>query len=139
MMFNSVNDKVMKEVKNIRSKWLTVRVDQTEHELVLKQFKKTTETHLSKYIRKIILGQPMIGRVRNDSLQEVVIVLNRMQKDLNGIANNYNQMIHRLHISDTRSELLLWIKLYESQRELLFENIRVIKECIEKTSEKWLQ
>lgn len=129
----------MKEEKNIKSKWLTVRIDQAEHEFILKQFRKTTESHLSKYVRKIILGQPMIGRVRNDSLQEVVAVLNRMQKDLNGIANNYNQMVHKLHISDTRSEVLLWIKMYGSQRELLFENIQIIKEYIAKTSEKWLQ
>ncbi len=136
---NSENDRVMKEEKNNRLKWLTVRVSEPEHAAIQKQFKQTTERKLSAYVRKILLGKPMIKEVRNASLQEVIAVLARMQKDLNGLTNNYNQMVHKLHISDTKAELKAWIDLYEKEKKILFFQIETISGYIAKSSEKWLQ
>lgn len=129
----------MKEEKNNRLKWLTVRVSESEYAAIQKQFQQTKERKLSVYVRNILLGKPMIKEVRNTSLQEVIAVLIRMQKDLNGIANNYNQMVHRLHISNTKAELKAWIDLYEREKKKLFFDIELISDYIRKTSEKWLQ
>lgn len=122
-----------------RSKWLTVRVSSAEYQAIQKQFQQTTERKLSAYARKILLGQPMIKEVRNASLQEVIAVLVRMQKDLNGIGNNYNQMVHRLHISDTKAELKVWIERYEKEKKILFFHIETISGYIKKSAEKWLR
>ncbi|OJV50961.1 MAG: hypothetical protein BGO31_10870 [Bacteroidetes bacterium 43-16] len=129
----------MKEEKNNRLKWLTVRVSEPEYAAIQKQFKQTTERKLSVYVRKILLGKPMIAEVRDASLQEIIFVLIRMQKDLNGIANNYNQMVHKLHISDTKAELKAWINLYEKEKKILNLHIETISEYVKKTSQKWLR
>lgn len=136
---NSEKDIVMKEEKNNRLKWLTVRVSEAEHAAIQKQFQQTTERKLSAYVRKILLGKPMIADVRDASLQEIISVLIRMQKDLNGIGNNYNQMVHKLHISDTKSQLKAWIDLYEKEKKTLFFHIETISEYLKKTSQKWLR
>ena len=129
----------MKEKQNNRLKWLTVRVSEAEYAAIQKQFQQTTERKLSAYVRKILLGKPMIKEVRNASLQEVIAVLARMQKDLNGLTNNYNQMVHRLHISDTKAELKSWVELYEKEKKSLFFHIETLSSYIEKTSERWLR
>lgn len=129
----------MKEDENNRLKWLTVRVSEKEYAAIQKQFQQTTERKLSAYVRKILLGKPMIKEVRNASLQEIVAVLAKMQKDLNGLANNYNQMVHKLHITDTKAELKAWIEQYEREKKILYFHIETISSYIGKTSEKWLQ
>lgn len=138
LMNNSENDTVMKEKKNNRLKWLTVRVSEAEYAAIQKQFQQTTERKLSSYARNILLGKPMIAEVRDASLQEVISILIRMQKDFNGVANNYNQMVHKLHISDTKAELKAWIDLYEREKVKLFFHMETINDYVNKTSKKWL-
>lgn len=125
--------------KNLKNKWLHVRFDEGEHKRLMVQFSRTTETHLSKYARKILLGKPMIGRTRDESLKDIITLLSRLQKDLNGIGNNYNQMVHKLHITDNFPEVRAWIITYEIEKEALFESIDTIKKFVAKTSEKWLR
>lgn len=129
----------MERKKNIRNKWLHLRLDEAEHQQLINQFNSTTERHLSQYARKILLGKPMIKMVKDTGLQDIQAVLFKMQKDLNGIGNNYNQMLHRLHLSDTCSEVRIWVKKYEIEKKTLFEAIKTIKEYLGKTSQKWLQ
>lgn len=129
----------MKEKLNIRNKWLHIRLNDEEHAIVNKQFKSTTETHLSTYARKLLLGNPMIKRVRDESLNDIITILAKLQKDINGIGNNYNQMVHKLHISDTVPQIRKWVMEYEKEKEKLHENIQEIKQFIEQTSKKWLR
>lgn len=125
--------------ENRKNKWITVRLSEEDYNFIRKQFQQTTERKLSAYARKILLGKPMIKEVRNASLQEIITIMVRMQKDLNGVTNNYNQMVHRLHITDTRAEIKAWIDLYEKEKNTLFSIIETISGYIGKTCEKWLQ
>lgn len=125
--------------KNIKNRWLHIRLDEAEHRLISEQFSRTTETHLSKFARKILLGKPMIARTRDESLKDIISILSSLQKDLNGIGNNYNQMVHRLHIYDKQSDIKSWVDKYEKEKEKLFGDIEKIKVFIAKTSEKWLR
>lgn len=129
----------MEKKKNIKNKWLHVRLDDDEHRQLMAQFSKTTERKLGRYARKVLLGNPVVSIYRNQSLDDIIVILTKLQKDLNGIANNYNQMVHKLHTSDTKGELKAWVNLYEKQREVLFDNIQFIKDYIRKTGVKWLQ
>lgn len=124
---------------NIKNKWLHLRLDEAEYKLMISQFKKTTEPHLSKYARKILLGKPMIGRTRDESLHDIIIALNALQKDLNGIGNNYNQMLHKLHMTDSKSEVKAWLIQYELEKKVLFESVNSIKSFITETAKLWLQ
>ncbi|HEY9560590.1 MAG TPA: plasmid mobilization relaxosome protein MobC [Anseongella sp.] len=129
----------MEKTKNIKNKWLHLRLDEAEHRQLVKQFSRTTETHLSKYARKILLGKPMIARTRDESLKDIIVVLTRLQKDLNGVGNNYNQMLHKLHIMDEYEEIKAWVISYELEKRSLFESIEIMKGFIAKTSERWLR
>lgn len=128
----------MKEEQINKTKWITVRVSEKEYTAIQKLFKGTTERKFSSYLRNVLLQRPMIKEVRNTSLQEVITVLIRMQKDLNGLTNNYNQMVRRLHISDTKAELRQWIESYEQEKSALFNQVESIELYIKKTSDLWL-
>lgn len=129
----------MSESKIIKNRWLHVRLDEAEYNLLLNEFKKTTETHLSKYARKVLFRKPVIARTRDESLKDIIETLSKLQKDLNGIGNNYNQMLHKLHLSDSALEVKRWIVQYELEKKMLFEQISTVKEFIAKSAAKWLQ
>ena len=125
--------------KNIRNKWLTVRVSEEEYKSVKGNFESTTERKLSTYARKVLLGKPLVKEVRDASLQEVIVVLSKLQQDLNGLSNNFNQMVRKLHISDTQSQLKAWVEMYEKEKQLLFLQVEAINVFIKKSAEKWLR
>lgn len=129
----------MKEDKNYRNKWLHLRLDEKEYQLLLENFSKTTEKKLSRYARKVFLAQPLTVIHRNGSLDELIAVLSKVQNDLNGVANNYNQMVHKLHMSDHAAEIKVWISMYEKEKELLFSSIAEIKSLINEGARQWLQ
>lgn len=136
---NSENEIVMKETKILKNRWLHIRLDEAEYNLLHRKHKKSTERYISQYARKILLGEPIIARVRNESLQEIVTVLNKLQKDLNGIGNNYNQMLHKLHVLDRLPEYKAWIMAQEKDGERMKNNIQEIRDIVTQTAEKWLQ
>lgn len=129
----------MKEDKKNRTKWLHVRLSEAEESRLKEKFQLTTETVLSDYIRKVILGKPMIKAVRDQSLQDVVAILSKLQKDLNGVANNFNQTVKKLHTykEDTSiAATLLTLKLDEKN---LLKAVTEMQSYIRQTHAKWLQ
>ena len=122
-----------------KNKWLHIRLDEDEYKLLTDNFSRTTEKKLSRYARKIFLAKPVTVIHRDGSLDELIAVLVKVQNDLNGIANNYNQMVHRLHISDTDMQVKAWITEYEKQRETLFDTIENTKQIISEGAKLWLQ
>lgn len=129
----------MEKKKKIRDRWLHLRLNEEEYTKLLKQFQQTGERKLSAYSRKILMGKPMIKEVRNASLQEVLAVLMKLQNDLNGIANNYNQMIKKLHTTSSEVGLRLWLRSCEKQWDQTVNQIKLVSEFVSKTGEKWLQ
>lgn len=138
-IFKCVNDNVMKKELKKKDKWLHIRLDEDDLLKLQKMQLRTTEKYISNYVRKVMFNKPIIARTRDESLNEIITVLTKLQKDLNGIGNNYNQMLHRLHLSSSVAEVQLWLKLYEKQKLEMFDCIDVIKVFIAKTAEKWLQ
>ncbi|RQO30401.1 plasmid mobilization relaxosome protein MobC [Taibaiella sp. KBW10] len=129
----------MEEQKNIRNKWLHLRLNEGEYALLLQHFNKTTERQLSVYARKILLSKPMIASVRDEGLQDILVVLSKLQKDFNGVGNNYNQMIHKLHLMVALPEFRDWILRYEKEKLVLFSAIELIRDYVVKTGEVWLR
>lgn len=129
----------MEKNKKIRDKWLHVRLNVEEYDQLSNQFQQTSERKLSAYSRKILLGKPMIKEVRNASLQEVLATLIKLQNDLNGIANNYNQMVKKLHTTGTDLGVRLWVRSCEKQWDLMVRHINEVSLYVSKTGEKWLQ
>ncbi len=116
-----------------------VRLEEAEYDTLISRQKKTTERNLSAYIRKILAGKPMIKSVQSESLREVIVTLSLLQKDLNGIGNNYNQMVKRLHTIDRIPEIKAWMQTYLNERQHILDATITLKECLDKTAQKWLQ
>ncbi|WON93814.1 plasmid mobilization protein [Sphingobacterium sp. UGAL515B_05] len=129
----------MKENKNNKTKMIFVRLEEAEYDTLINRQKKTTERNLSAYIRKILAGKPMIKSVQNESLHEVIVTLSLLQKDLNGIGNNYNQMVKRLHTTDKIPEIKVWMQHYLDERQHIIDATITLKEYLDKTAQKWLQ
>lgn len=128
-----------RRTKKIRKRWLHVRLDDTEHQLMMDNLSSTTEKKLSTYARKILLSQPVTVVHRDGSMDALIAVLVRVQNDLNGVANNYNQMVHKLHMAGHCTEVKQWLSFYEKEKHELFESISQIKEVITIAARKWLQ
>lgn len=129
----------MKDKTNIRDKWLHVRLNKEEYDQLKRSFERTTEQKLSVYARKILLGKPMIQGTRDRSLEDILAVLVKLRKDLNGIGNNYNQVVHKLHTLDHIYEFKAWIRMHEQEQKSILANIKSIRDYIDKTAVKWLQ
>lgn len=128
----------MKENES-RTKWLHVRLTEAEHRKIQASFKKTTETRLSEYVRRMILGKPMIGAVRNQSLQDILAELMKLRSDLNGAANNFNQAVKRLHTLRESAPITTYLVTFMAHEKQLLRMVTEMRDYIRKTQEKWLQ
>ncbi|MFH6999408.1 plasmid mobilization protein [Flavobacterium sp. FlaQc-57] len=129
----------MEPVKNNRTKWLHLRLNADEFELIQKQFKKTTCRKLSDFARKNLLQKPMVLKYRNQSLDELIQELIQLRFQLNAVGNNFNQSVKKLHTIAEISDLKKWMTAFESDKKGLFETVEKIKTNIENLSQKWLQ
>lgn len=133
------NETVMSEQNNNRTKWLHLRLRQEEYDKLHKQFKKTTCRKLSDYARKILLGKPVTSTYRNQSLDDFMAEAMRLRNELNGIGNNFNQAVKKLHTLHQITEFRSWIITYELEKQTLLNKVEEIKNYIQKIAEKWLQ
>jgi thiaminase len=125
--------------KENRTKWIHVRLTEAELQTLQENFKRTTERKLSAYTRNILLGKPMIKGVRNKTAEDLMQHFVQLLKTLNGIANNYNQAVHKLHLLNQDNQYKSWIRTHDSQRLSLLDNIRDIKTFMNKAVAVWLQ
>lgn len=138
-MLTCIKEIVMKENPNIKNKWLHLRLSEEEFEMLQKAFANTTERKLSKYARNILLGKPMIAGHRNLSLDSLIIEFSTLVKTLNGLANNFNQSVHKLHTLDAVPDIKAWTGGHDRDKTALLQSIEIIKAYLKETSVKWLQ
>lgn len=129
----------MKEKNNNLTEVLNIRVSKEDHQRVKTLFSKTTECKLSSYLRKLILKEPLVKAVRNQSLEEIIQTLTQLQSDLNGLANNYNQAVKKLHTYRNADEVAIWLITQKPVYDKVLVDIATIKSYIQKTAELWLQ
>lgn len=129
----------MQQQKDNRTKWLHLRLNPQEYERLYKGFQKTTCRKMSDYSRRILLGKPLIGTYRNQSLDDFMTEMMQLRSELNSIGNNFNQVVKKLHTLHFTSELKDWFLTSESQRRVLLDKVDQIKICINKIADQWLQ
>lgn len=130
---------MMKDHNKNRSRWLHLRLTDAEFEILHKGFHKSTCPKLSDYARKNLMQKPLVMKYRNESLDELISEFILLRKDLNGIGNNFNQAVKKLHSLVHIPEFKQWIISHELEKKVLFNSIEQIKKHIQKLSEKWLQ
>lgn len=118
----------MKKNSEVKKKWVTIRMNQSEYEKLQALYKKSTCRGLSEYLRKIALQKPITIRYRNESEDEILAALLKIKKELNAIGNNFNQAVHKLHMLDRIPEFRTWLVTHEITRQTVEKSIVEIKE-----------
>ena len=130
----------MKKQKNeVRKKMVVVRMNIAEFEQLEKIQKQTTERDISGYLRSVSLKQPVTVKYRNQSADDFLMQMLELKKELNGIGNNFNQAVHKLHLLDKIPEFRGWINQYVSLHKAFLFKIDEIEIRLNKVYEQWLQ
>ena len=104
----------MKETNKIRSKWLTLRLNEDEEKKLLQLYSRTTSSGLSEYARDVLLRAPINVLYRNQTADEFLEEMILLKKELNAIGNNFNQAVHKLHTLDRDAQIKAWAVLNEA-------------------------
>ena len=129
----------MKEKKQIRNRWLHIRLNDSELQIINSFRSKTTNAKLSDYARKILLQKPVIVRYRNQSADELLAVMIQLKNELRAIGHNYNQAIHRLHTLQHLPDIRAWVITHEKSRDSFLQKTEDIKITMNKIYESWSQ
>jgi len=129
----------MKEIKKVRNKWLTIRVNEKEYNTIHDLYKKTTSQSISEFARNILLKKPVIIKYRNQSADEFLSEMIVLKNELNAIGNNYNQAVHRLHILDRIPEIKTWLLIHEALYKSFSKKVEEIKIQMNQIYQSWLQ
>jgi hypothetical protein len=128
-----------KQENEVRRKMVVTRMNQFEFEKMESFRKQSTERSLSNYIRKVVTQKPVTMNYRNQSADDFLDQMLELKKDLNGIGNNFNQAVHKLHILDKIPEFREWIYQYETLHKKLAEKVEEIKLRMNQLYNQWLQ
>lgn len=128
-----------KQENEVRKIFIKVRMNEQEVNQVKKKQRQTTERSLSEYIRAVCMQEPVTVKYRNQSADDFLKQMLELKKDLNGIGNNFNKVVHKLHILDTIPEFREWIFQYLTLHKNLVEKVEIIKARMNQIYEQWLQ
>lgn len=117
---------------------LKIRINSQEKKLIDQYRQKSTEKTISNYIRKLALQKPITIRYRNESADEFLHEMIDLKKQLNGIGNNFNQAVHKLHTLERIPEFRHWIQEQQMTQKVLINSIESIGIRINKLYEQWL-
>lgn len=129
----------MKEKKKVRTKWLTIRLNEDEENKLQKLYSKTTANSLSEYARDVILKDPVKILYRNQSADDFLAEMILLKKELNAIGNNFNQVVHKLHTLDHIHDIKAWAVLNEMSKKTFLKKTDEINEKLQEIYELWLQ
>ncbi len=129
----------MSEIKKNHSKWLHIRLKEEEYNKIHKKYEASTCRKLSEYARRILLDKTITVNQRNQSLDDFMAEMIRLRNELNGVCNNFNQAVKRLHTLQKIEEYKSWLILFETTRKILLDKTENIKQKIAQISDKWLQ
>ena len=129
----------MKETKQVRKGWLTVRLNEDEEKKLNKFFSRTTSGSLSEYARDVLLKEPVTVIYRNQSADDFLAEMILLKKELNAIGNNFNQAVHKLHTLDHVPEIKAWAILNEASKKNFMKKVDEIKEKVNQIYQQWSQ
>lgn len=130
----------MKKPENeVRNLVLKVRINAVEKTQLKKLQKQSTERSLSNYVRKVALQKPVTITYRNQSADDFLKDMLDLRKQLNGIGNNFNQAVHKLHTLDRIPDFREWIREQQVAQKQIVQSIETIRIRMNQLYEQWLQ
>lgn len=123
---------------NKRTRWLHIRLTETEYKKLQAGFSTSTKQKISSYARDILLDKPVTVYTRNQSVDAFVAEMIQLRNELKAIGHNINQAVKKLHTSANNTELKYWAQQVANSREILFQKMDEINLKIASTSDQWL-
>ena len=127
-----------KNEKEVRKHFVKTRMNDAELNELTKLQQKTTEKDVSSYLRKVALQKPVTVKYRNQSADDFLKQMLELKKELNGIGNNFNQAVHKLHLLDKIPDFRIWVNQYEGLQKALVNKVDEIKLRMNQLYEQWL-
>lgn len=118
---------------------LKVRMNGSEKKQLKKLQQLSTEKTVSNYVRKVVLQKPVIVTYRNQSADDFLKDMLDLRKQLNGVGNNFNQAVHKLHTLDRIPEFRHWIQEQHALHKQIVQSIETIRLRMNQLYEQWLQ
>lgn len=125
--------------REVRNKWLHIRLNAAEYTLINRHWQKTTSKELSDYARKVLLKKPVIVNYRNQSADEILAEMIRLKNELHSIGNNFNQAVHKLHNLEAIPQIKMWLLINENLKNSFLNKAEEIKEQMNQIYEQWSQ
>ena len=123
--------------KEIREKWLHVRLSGQESADLDKLFKASAERYLSDFARKKLLGKPVLVATRNASQDGLIEQLAALRTELSRLGTNYNQAVKKLHAVSRIKDFEHWLVTYELDRRRMLSQMEHAGLVIADLAEKW--
>lgn len=130
---------MMKKENSNRTRIVGLRFTPDEYAKIERKWKASTCRKLSDYIRRHLFEKSINTTYRNQSLDDMIHEMTQLFRQLNGIGNNFNQAVKKLHTLNKIPEFKVWIISAEMDKKILFDKIDEIKNYIQKISERWLR
>lgn len=125
--------------KEIRNKWLHIRLNETEYKAINEHWQKTTTRERSDYARRVLLKKPVTIKYRNQTADELLSEMIRLKNELHAIGNNFNQAVHKLHTLDTVPQIKLWLTINENLKNSFVKKTEEINVRMVQIYEIWSQ
>ena len=129
----------MKKGNSNRTRIIGLRLTPSEYAKIERKWKASTCRKLSDYVRRSLFDKPIVTTYRDASLDEFMLQMIQLRKELNAIGNNFNQAVKKLHILQQIPEFKSWLIRYDLESKILFNKIDDVKKNIQKFAELWLR
>ncbi len=106
-----------------RSRIIGLRLTLKEYEQIEKKWKTSTCRKLSDYVRRSLFEKAIVTTYRDQSLDDFMTEAMRLRSELNGIGNNFNQAVKKLHTLHQVAEFRGWIVTYELEKKNLVNKV----------------
>lgn len=121
-----------------KNKWLHLRLSSAEYRILMKKRASSTCRNVSQFVRNVIFDRPLVTTYRNLSQDDMVHQMAMLNRELNALGNNLNQITKKLHTLQP-SEADFWALQFSIQAKAILSQIVQIQEVIQKMAERWLR
>lgn len=129
----------METENNNRKRRIYVRLTEKEFTTLESRCKNTTCRSISNYVRHCLFSKPITTITRDASVDDLILQLSHLNRELNAIGKNFNQLVKRVNTSPQFTDAKGLLALFESQKKTVVSEIEEVKIQIHKLAEKWLQ
>jgi hypothetical protein len=129
----------METENNNRKRRIYVRLTDKEFTTLKSRCKNTTCRSVSDYVRYCLFSRPITIITRDTSADEAIMQISHLNRELNAIGSNFNQLVRKVNASSQAAEMKALLLLFDSQKKVLFSKIEEAKEQLQKLAERWLQ